>query len=620
MPRKKKVDAVAVAPVSSGVFDKDEFMRFCEALKVETKEMGIVSLGSTLLGSQTYFIDEIADGLANGIHYFIVLKGRQLGITTICLALDLYWHFKHAGTQGTLATDTEENREMFRSTLTMYMDSLPMKWRQPVTQHNRTQVVLQNRSRMVYQVAGTRKNVGFGAGKAISFMHATETGKWGEGTDLSSLEASLAQSNPKRLFVFESTAYGFNAFNEMWETALTASTQKAIFIGWWRNDMYRVKKDDPDNVRREIYQVYWDGKLTTGEQKWVDEVKELYDFDIDDEQIAWWRWTLNEMMKGEEDQMFEKYPPTADYAFIMSGSQFFSQQRLTDCMKIAKKKPYISKRFVFGASFEDTEIFDSNERTSNLKIWEEPVAKGQYVMGCDPAWGSSEWADRFAINVSRVWSDGMEQVAEFCTTDMNTMQYAWTMLYLAGAYGDQGMGCNVMINLELNGPGVAVWNEMQSMRTRAAMTGGNSNVARILLNMQNYLYRRPDSIGGGFAYHTKSTAQEKERMMNLMKDNHEMGFLVINSMDLLDEMKNVIRDEGTIGAPGRGKDDRVIAQALSMLPWNDHIRIRLIQARITRESQRKEAEMPESYQKAGRSIATWLKNAGIRQPPARVGH
>src|ERR1019366_4696992 len=103
---------------------------------------------------------------------------------------------------------------------------------------NRTQLVLGNRSRLAYQVAGTRKNVGFGAGKALMFVHATECGKWGDETDMSSFEASLAESNPRRLYIFESTAYGFNHFNESWETALTATTQKAIFVGWWRNELY----------------------------------------------------------------------------------------------------------------------------------------------------------------------------------------------------------------------------------------------------------------------------------------------------------------------------------------------------------------------------------------------
>src|SRR5262249_41149796 len=156
-------------------------------------------------------------------------------------------------------------------------------------------------------------------------------------------------------------------------------------------------------------------------------------------------------------------------AFIMTGSQFFSAQRLTDCVKIARSHPYEVRRFAFGPLFEDTELVDCNERTSTLKIWQMPVPRGQYVIGADPAWGSSEWADRFCIQVLRVWADGVEQVAEFCTPEMNTMQFAWVMLYLAGAYGDTNLQSNIMINLELNGPGVAVMNEINSLRQRASL-------------------------------------------------------------------------------------------------------------------------------------------------------
>jgi hypothetical protein len=63
----------------------------------------------------------------------------------------------------------------------------------------------------------------------------------------------------------------------------------------------------------------------------------------------------------------------------------------------------------------------------------------------------------------------MEQVAEFCTTDMNTTQYAWALLYIAAAYGDQKIGAHSMINLEINGPGQAVWTEIQSLKRIAGM-------------------------------------------------------------------------------------------------------------------------------------------------------
>ena len=87
-------------------FNQKQFYNFCSQLKIETKEQGLKKMG-TLLGSQTYVMDEITKGLQDDVHFFVILKGRQLGITTVSLALDLYWHFIHPGLQGTLTTDTE---------------------------------------------------------------------------------------------------------------------------------------------------------------------------------------------------------------------------------------------------------------------------------------------------------------------------------------------------------------------------------------------------------------------------------------------------------------------------------------------------------------------------------
>ena len=63
-------------------FNLKQFYKFCSELKIETKEQGLRKM-DTLLGTQTYVMDEIAKGLADDVHFFVILKGRQLGITTI---------------------------------------------------------------------------------------------------------------------------------------------------------------------------------------------------------------------------------------------------------------------------------------------------------------------------------------------------------------------------------------------------------------------------------------------------------------------------------------------------------------------------------------------------------
>ena len=587
-------------------FNLKQFYHFCSQLKIETKEQGLKRM-DTLLGTQTYVMDEMAKGLAEDVHFFVILKGRQLGITTISLALDLYWHFVHAGLQGTLTTDTEENRDMFRSTLGMYMEGLPKEFRIPLVAHNRNQLSLKNRSRLFYQVAGLRAKGSLGRGKAITYLHGTETSSWGDEEGLASLLASLAETNPDRLYIFESTARGFNMFHDMYVTAKRARTQRAIFCGWWRNQFYSVPADDP------IYKTYWDGKLSPEEKEWTKDIKKLYQVEINSRQMAWWRWKMYEGIKDDQ-LMYQEFPPTEDYAFIMTGTSFFSTSRCTDAMKIAKKLDCDYYRYSMGANFQDTQCIKSTERLATLTVWEEPVDDGWYVIGADPAYGSSDWKDRFCIQVFRAYADGMEQVCEFATSELNTFQFAWVIAHLAGAYK------NSTLNLEVNGPGQAVINEIQNLKRQAAAMGGGMgrNLMDVLAHMRNYMWRRNDNMSGvSNSIHWMTTSQTKERMMAYMKDYFERGMMAVYSTELLEEMKTIIRDGGTIEASGRNKDDRVIASALACAAYAEQVQPQLIMRRLTRDAARakdkQEGKDSAIVQTGQRSVSNYLQRLGINQ-------
>jgi hypothetical protein len=579
-------------------FNLDHFYKFCSELKIETKEEGLKKMGN-LLGTQKYVMQEIQKGLAEDIHFFVILKGRQLGITTVSLALDLYWQFTHPGWQGTLVADTEENRDMFRSTLAMYMDGLPKEYKIPLVAHNRNQMVLKNRSRIFYQIAGNKSRLG--QGKAITYLHGTETASWGNEEGLASLIASLAEKNPERLYMFESTAQGFNMFHDMYKVAKSAKTQKAIFCGWWRNEYYSV------DASSNIYKVYWDGRLTPEEKEWTKDIKKLYGIEINSRQMAWWRWKLSEGIK-DESLMYQEFPPTEDYAFVMTGTSFFSHSRCTESAKVAKKQLPDFYRYVFGQSFQDTEVLKSTERLGTLKVWEEPVDTAYYVIGADPAYGSSDWADRFCIQVYRVYANGLDQVAEFATSEMNTYQFAWVIAHLAGAYK------NSTLNLEINGPGQAVINEIRTLKRMAVSMNNKmgSDLMDVLGNMSNYLWRRNDSLSGpsmsiGFV----TTSSTKERMLAYMKDFFERGMMNIMSMELLEEMKTIVREDGFIGAPGRAKDDRVIASALAVVAFAEQVQPRLIAAKITREISKAQEDYTPEQISVGRNVSDYLKRIGM---------
>ena len=581
-------------------FDLPNFYKFCNQLKIETKEQGLRKMDN-LLGTQTYVMNEIDKGLKQGIHFYVILKGRQLGITTISLALDLYWHYIHNGLNGTLVTDTEENRDMFRGTLGGYMDGLPKEYKIPILTHNRNSLSLKNRSRIFYQVAGLRAKGSLGRGKGITFLHGTETSSWGDEEGLASLLASLAETNPKRLYIFESTARGFNMFHDMYVEAKKARSQIAIFCGWWRNELYMA---DPNS---DIYRVYWDGKLTGEEKEWTKDIKKLYGFEINSRQIAWWRWKLAEGIR-DESLMYQEFPPTEDYAFVMTGSSFFSNSRCTDAVKTLRKKNPSYYRYTFGANFQDTNVLKSTERLATLKIWEEPIDTAYYVIGADPAYGSSDWADRFCIQVFRCYADGLEQVASFATSEMNTYQFAWVICHLAGAYK------NSTLNLEVNGPGQAVINEMRNLKRMAANMG--TALGRDLLDvygsMQNYIWRRNDTMGGvSNSIGWLTTSATKERMLTYMKDYFEREMMNIYDMDTIEEMKTMTRQDGGIYASGRNKDDRVIAAALATAAFAEQVQPRMIAQKITRAISKIQQEFTPEQLAVGRNVSDYLRRIGV---------
>jgi hypothetical protein len=202
-----------------------------------------------------------------------------------------------------------------------------------------------------------------------------------------------------------------------------------------------------------------------------------------------------------------------------------------------------------------------------------PDERGVYVMGCDPAYGSSEWADEFVISVWRCYADRVEQVAEVGTTDWTPMQYAWVMAHLGGMYKQ------VMAVLELLGPGGAVMNELHNLKRMAglpAMTGATREIYDAVNNIRDYFYRRQDSMTGNVALQWQTNQREKMRIMETMRSYFERDAIVMRSPWCVEQLRNIRRNGDSIGGEGRAKDDRVIAAAIAICcGWNDTMMVEM---------------------------------------------
>lgn len=605
-PDKFELQSSAVAP-----FPRAKFLQFLRQLKVQSKDYGLVPF--KLLGSQRYLLEELEKGLAEGVTVFYILKNRQAGISTFLLALDLFWGFNYKGLLGVFITHEEGSRDDFRAAIEVFFAETPKTHKVNYVRHNRNLLILKNASKFRYLIAGTSsgRKGGLGRSGSANYVHSTETAFYGNDDDLAEFRSQTSSLYPHRLQIYESTANGFNHFEEAWDLAKRDPTKVAIFIGWWRDERNQFPLDHPffDKYMPDGLQ----SSLLAIEKKRVREVREQYGFDVSLQQIAWYRWHLESEKNGDQSLMDQEMPWTDQDAFQATGSQFFTAEALTNCQREAKKFPFQCYRYKLTHKFEETKLQQTRDPRSPLRVWEEASKFGHYAIGCDPAYGSSDEADRTVVSVWRCYADVMVQVAEYCSPEPSTYQCAWVLTHLAGYYGLT----YVMPVLEITGPGQAVFDEIQKVQKLSSEIKPQEdryNIRNILSNMRHFFYRRIDTPGGGsLVYQWKTTSELKQRMMNQYKNGIELGRVIPRSVPLLEEMRRIVNDGGYIGGEGRSKDDRVMAAALAYQGWGMFMQPRLKAMGLTMA---KAAEIDErgGAEPVDRLIVNFLKKQNISVP------
>ena len=590
-----------LVPPPNGAWNADKvdafrtaFFEFLGYLRINSKEKGgDYPLIEGLYEAQTRFLDTIFDGLAEDIHDFKCLKSRQLGMSTISRALVIFWLGMHRGMQGAMIFDTESHKEEAREEIEQMIQSLDPELGFPrIFKLNRYNLMLSNNSRLRFMAAGTRttKSSGvLGRSSGINLVHASEICSWENEEGVIALKNALSRGYPNRLYIWESTARGFNAWHDMWEEAKKDDlNQRTLFTTWYHKDDQRIARGTAKFER------YGTDPPSEAEMKRIIEVRETYGFEIDAEQLAWYRELIDPSREREDDDPEDSYqlqdqPWVEDDAFQQTGSTFFEGSKLRERMALATTKKFSAYKFIPGSDFVTTEIYPAKMwRDVNIKVWEEPVHDGVYVVSADPAFGHNPKSNYSAVQVGRCYADQIEQIAEFTSTSTLTHQLAYLLWALVGWYGSLP-GSNVLTIIEINGPGESVWREYNL--TRAIVQNGYLRVAArekgltdVFQNARNYVFQRSDSLHPGHNFHWKTTQQLKVAIMERLRDFVHTGGLVLNSTDALEEMKAITRDGDEIGAEGGHRDDRTISLAMMVRAWEEKLRRGLIAQHRTKEA------------------------------------
>jgi hypothetical protein len=520
-----------------------------------------------------------------------VCEGFVSHNSTIVRALIVFWASIHPGLRVALVYDTDGNKEDARAEIQQFLDFLPETHKISVRTHNRNYLEIENGSRISYLVAGVKKTKssgGLGRSRGINCAGCTEVSSWADIEGLKAFQRALAQKSDYRLFIWESTARGFNIFYDLWEAAKQDDlARKAIFIGWWAKEDYRLERGTT------LFERYGRAPPNEDEKRKIKEVKEKYGYKVTAEQLAWYRHEFDPNTDRTDDDREgdeitrQELPWTEEEAFITTGALFFPTDVLTVMMSNAKKSSPKGYRYQMGKDFSATTLEAVNYvRHAHLKVWEEPDSNGVYVVGADPAYASSETSDRYVAEVLRCYADGVDQVAEFSARNIETYQFAWVIGHLCGAYK------NARLLLELNGPGQAVWTAFRELEFMLRMgqinVDGEDNFKSVLSHVKHYLWARQDALNKNpTAFHWETTTKRKVMIMERFRDYVGLKQLNIRSTDLVSEMTKIVRDGDNIQGDGVAKDDRVMATALGLQAWEASEKRKLVTRGLTREADEK---------------------------------
>lgn len=450
----------------------------------------------------------------------IVLKARQLGISTAMEGVLFWWSFIHPGTNGlVIAHENDASQYLFEKTK-LYWDTWP--WHDLYTAKHSTQRRLsweENRSSI--RVA-TAKNVQSGRGRTLHAVHASECAFYQEPE---ALMIGLRQTIPNKhgsIIVLESTANGVgNWFHDEWNAATAGESDYIpLFFPWWQHPEYSYPTG-----------------LNTQTELLPDE-REIMRYGATYENIEWRRWAVRNLCGADVELFHQEYPSTAEEAFITSGTNVFPLQAL--------EMVYEPMKGVKGMLISDSSD-GSNPRwkadTSGcLTVFKAPTKRDRredrYFIAADPSMTIS--GDPACIQV--INRATMEQVAVWHGR-IDPINFAKEMMLVGRWYH------NAELCPEVEGGGQAT--------IALILSSGYPNV---------WQHRWADKAPGktSISYGWATNWQRKQWCTGKLKSLVADGSLLIHDLKTYKQMRNfVVLNNGDLGnADPKIHDDAVMAMAI----------------------------------------------------------
>jgi hypothetical protein len=478
--------------------------------------------GSEFAWAQRGFCDEIERQYNNGDPVrILVLKARQLGISTAAEGVLFHWSFLHGGTNGlVVGREADATEDLFLKTK-MYWETWPFRGLYSLKYQTRRQLHwIETRSNL--RVA-TAKNIGTGRGSTLHAVHLTECAFY---DDPETLMTGLNQAVPQEhgtIVILESTANGTgNWWHDTWRAAEEGDSDYIpLFFPWYKHYEYQR----PTTLSTLI-------ELTPDE-------RQIMQLGASFENIEWYRWALyNKVTPGDEQALHQEYPSTPEDAFISTGQRIFPHDKLTLSFKEERgHRGYLNQN-------EHGKVEFVHDSSGNVTIFRAPrrgdTRSDRYFIAGDPSMTIE--GDPACMQV--INRQTYEQVAVWHGR-IDPVTFGSEMILLGRFYND------CMLCPEVEG-------------------GGQSTVAVLLTKgyPSIWQHRWADKSPGKVAvsYGWSTNFNRKSWAIGVLKRRIIDQSITIHDRKTYNQLDDyVVRNDGTWGNSGtNGHDDAVMALAIGI--------------------------------------------------------
>lgn len=448
--------------------------------------------------------------------YNIVLKSRQLGITSVSCALSLYYCHTEPGAVCLLMSYSQDSaRGIFEKLKSLWME-MPSEVRLPELTNNRSELKFSNGSRIIVCTCG---NKDVARGLTLKFCHLSEYAFFRPDRAQKHLLAIEQAMRPDGKIIIESTANGLNHFSELWQKSENGENMyRPHFFGWVQDkrmfaDEYRLFNDRYRRIHGKLPEL---NEMDETEQTLMQQGASL-------EQIVWRRLKV---ANSSLEQFRQEFPSCPIEAFVSTGRNFFQTALIAE--RVAFVYPSVSA----------PEQFKSY---SGLTFWRLPEAGKRYYLGVDVAEGLGQGADHSCIEI--IDRDGY-QCAELYSDTIKPYRLAALVLELAQYYN------NGLCVVEKAAAGHIVVDKLRNEYHYPNLYKSKQ------YDQTGRVKRRPG---------WETTSKSRPIMLEDFSEQFEKGELWINSRTLYSEMQMFVNKEGgRTEHAGRTGDDAIFAFAMAL--------------------------------------------------------